>query len=123
MWTIAGVDLNSRLLLGTAQYSAPDVMQRAITASKCEVITASLRRQSPGTKSGQSFWDLVKDLGLRLLPNTAGCRTAEEAIKTARLAQEIFATNWIKLEVIGDDYTLQPDPFELLQAAKVLLQE
>jgi thiazole synthase len=123
MWTVAGVELNSRLFLGTALYSAPDVMQRAIVASGCDVVTVSLRRQSPGNKAGQSFWDLIKELGVRVLPNTAGCRTAEEAVKTARLAKEIFATNWIKLEVIGDDYTLQPDPFELLEATKVLLEE
>lgn len=123
MWTVAGVELNSRLFLGTALYSAPNVMRDAIIASGCEVITVSLRRQSPGTKGGQSFWDLIKKLDVRLLPNTAGCRTAAEAVKTARLARDIFATNWIKLEVIGDDYTLQPDPFELLEAAKTLIEE
>lgn len=123
MWTIGGIALTSRLFLGTALYPSPEIMQAAIIASGAEVITASVRRQSPGTKSGAAFWQILKDTNLKILPNTAGCRTAREAITTAKMTKEIFQTNWIKLEVIGDDYNLQPDPFELLEAAKVLIKD
>lgn len=118
---VAGKKLESRLFIGTALYPSPEIMQEAIIASQAQVVTVSLRRQSPGTKGGAQFWDLVKSLNLNLLPNTAGCRTAKEAITTAEMARELFGTNWIKLEVIGDDYTLQPDPFELVEAAKKLV--
>jgi thiazole synthase len=98
-------------------------MRQAILASGAEVITVSLRRQSPRQQEGAAFWDYVKDLGKHLLPNTAGCRTAREAITIAEMAREVFATPWIKLEVIGDDYNLQPDPFGLVEAAAILVQE
>lgn len=123
MLNIAGVNVGSRLLLGTALYTSPAVMQSVIKAAGCEVVTVSLRRQSPESRGGQRFWSLLTDLGVRLLPNTAGCRTAREAVATARMAREIFDTNWIKLEVIGDDYTLQPDPFELLSATRTLIDD
>jgi thiazole synthase len=123
MWNVAGQTLSSRLFLGTALYSSPETMRQSIIASQAEVITVSLRRQSPGDKGGQRFWELIRELELKLLPNTAGCRTAREAITTAHMAKEIFGTNWIKLEVIGDDYNLQPDVYELLEAAKILIQD
>lgn len=123
MWQIADKKLTSRLFLGTAQYPSPAIMCQAIQTSGTEVVTVSLRRQTAYHAEGHGFWDLIRDLGCHLLPNTAGCRTAKEAITTAQMAREIFNTNWIKLEVIGDDYTLQPDPFELLVAAKELLQQ
>ncbi len=116
-WTVAGQLLHSRLLIGTALYPSLDIMRQAILASGAAVITISLRRQAPTPAAGAAFWDYVKDLGKHLLPNTAGCRTAREAITIAQMARDVFATTWIKLEVIGDDYNLQPDPFGLVEAA------
>ena len=115
-----GVDLRSRLLLGTAQYPSPAVLTEAIRASGAEVVTVSLRRESAAGRSGQAFWSIIRDLGLRVLPNTAGCHSAKVAITTAQMAREVFGTSWIKLEVIGDADTLQPDPFGLVEAARVL---
>lgn len=116
---IDGVELNSRLMLGTALYPSPQIMVDAIKASKAQVITLSVRRQGQG---GQAFWQMIQQLDCHLLPNTAGCHTAHEAITTAEMARELFQTNWIKLEVIGDDYNLQPDPFALVQAAEALVE-
>lgn len=123
MWTVAGKTVSSRLLLGTALYPSPAVMQEAIVASGTGIVTVSLRRQSPSDRAGQQFWELIKRLGLQVLPNTASCRTAAEAVNTAYAAREIFNTNWIKLELIGDDYNLQPDPFELIPAARQLVED
>lgn len=123
MWQLADKWLTSRLLLGTAQYSSLEMMQQSIAESKTEVITLALKRQSPHNKGGETFWQVIKNLNRILLPNTAGCRTAKEAVTTAHLARELFATHWIKLEVFGDEHNLQPDPFELLQAAKILNQQ
>lgn len=120
MWTIAGAELESRLFLGTALYPSPDIMLKAVRAAGAQVITASVRRQAPESSAGGRFWDYLKQSNARILPNTAGCRTAHEAINTAEMTRQIFATDWIKLEVIGDDYTLHPDPFELLKAAREL---
>src|SRR5690606_15765564 len=122
-WSAYGETLNSRLLLGTALYPSPEVMKQAILASEAEVITVSLRRQAPADSGGKSFWDYIGTLGKRLLPNTAGCHSAREAVATAQMSREIFQTNWIKLEVIGDDYNLQPDPFQLLAAAETLIKD
>ena len=112
-----GVTLDSPLMLGTAQYPSPAVMRQAFAASGACVATVSLRRESG---QGQAFGQMVRDLGIHILPNTAGCHNAREAITTARMAREIFETNWIKLEVIGHADTLQPDPFGLLEAAEAL---
>ena len=114
---------SSRFLLGTALYPSPTILNEAIIAAQTEIITVSLRRQSPDTNSGNNFWSLLKQQNLHFLPNTAGCKTSQEAITLAHMAREIFNTNWIKLEVIGDEYTLQPDPFELVNAAKILIKE
>ncbi len=122
MWKLADKIVSSRFLLGTAQYPSLQVMQDAIIASEVNIITVSLKRQSPKERSGSHFWDFIKDLNCHLLPNTAGCHNANEAITTAEMSREIFQTHWIKLEVIGDDYNLQPDPFELVKAAKILVQ-
>jgi thiazole synthase len=122
-WHIAGQTLQSRLFIGTALYPSLETMRQAILASQAEVITLSLRRQSASQNSGAAFWDYVKDLDRHLLPNTAGCRSAKEAITTAEMAREVFNTSWIKLEVIGDDYNLQPDPFGLVEAAAILIKE
>ncbi|MCX7899925.1 MAG: thiazole synthase [Methylocystis sp.] len=115
--------LSSRLLLGTARYPSPAILADAISASACEIVTVSLRREAGGARAGESFWSLIRDLGVRVLPNTAGCGTAKEAIATAQMAREVFATDWIKLEVIGDEDTLQPDVFGLVEAARALADD
>ncbi|AUH33190.1 thiazole synthase [Paracoccus tegillarcae] len=112
-----GVDLRSRLMLGTAQYPSPAVLHDAIEASGAEVITVSLRREG---HEGAKFRDLLSQTGCRILPNTAGCHSVAEAVTTARMARELFGTDWIKLEVIGHADTLQPDPFGLVEAARIL---
>src|SRR6059058_3629772 len=94
-------ELTSRLLIGSALYPSPAIMQAAIRASGAEIVTVSLRRESAGGKSGGAFWELIRELGVTVLPNTAGCRTVEEAVATAEMARELFDTPWIKLEVIG----------------------
>lgn len=121
-WHAYGTALSSRFFIGTALYPSPAVMEQAITASGSEVITVALRRQAPESAGGQSFWDRLQRLGLRLLPNTAGCFRAAEAVTLAEMSRELFGTHWIKLEVMGDDYNLQPDPFELVDAARTLIR-
>jgi thiazole synthase len=118
-----GVDLGSRLLLGTARYPSPKVLAESIKASAAEVVTVSLRREAGPDRDGQSFWSIIRSLGVRVLPNTAGCHTVKEAVTTAHMARELFDTPWIKLEVIRDDETLQPDVFGLVEAARVLTEE
>ncbi|AXC50636.1 thiazole synthase [Paracoccus suum] len=120
------VELSSRLLLGTAQYPSPQVLTDAIAASGCGVVTVSLRREAAGAGTGvggAGFWSLLQGCSARMLPNTAGCTTAREAITTAHMAREVFGTPWIKLEVIGNADTLQPDPFALVEAARTLCAE
>ena len=118
-----GVDLGSRLLLGTARYPSPKVLADAIKASGAEVVTVSLRREAGPDRDGQSFWSIIRSLGVRVLPNTAGCHSVKEAVTTAHMARELFDTPWIKLEVIRDDETLQPDVFGLVEAARVLSED
>ncbi len=121
MWQLADRTLDSRLLIGSALYPSPQVMQDAIRASGAQVVTLSLRRQSPGAGGGSDFWNRLQELDINLLPNTAGCHSVKAAVTTAQMARELFGTRWVKLEVIGDDYNLQPDPFGLLEAARELL--
>ncbi len=121
-WQLYGKKFQSRFLIGTALYSSPQVMSDAIRASGAQIITVSLRRQNPAQGGGNTLWDYIRQLGCDLLPNTAGCRTVKEAVTLAQMAREIFATDWIKLEVIGDDYNLQPDPFGTLEAAQQLIK-
>ncbi|PBC03744.1 thiazole synthase [Mesorhizobium sp. WSM3860] len=118
-----GQKLSSRLLLGTALYPSPAVMAEAVKASGTEIVTVSLRRETSGGKAGGQFWSLVQSLGVRVLPNTAGCHSVSEAVTTARMAREVFGTDWIKLEVIGNHDTLQPDVFGLVEAARMLASE
>ncbi|WP_136685292.1 thiazole synthase [Falsirhodobacter xinxiangensis] len=115
-----GEELGSALMLGTAGYPSPAVLARAFRVSGAGVATVSLRREAGG---GQDFWALVQDLGVRLLPNTAGCHGVREAVTTAQMAREVFGTDWIKLEVIGHADTLQPDVFGLVEAARILSAE
>ena len=104
-------------MLGTAQYPSPAVLEAAFRGSQASVATVSLRREAG---MGQAFWQIIRSLGVHVLPNTAGCHSAQEAVTTAKMAREVFETNWIKLEVIGNADTLQPDPFGLLEATEVL---
>jgi len=120
------VELGSRLLLGTARYPSPAILSEAIKTSRAAVVTVSLRRElgsGRDRREGEAFWTLIREAGVRVLPNTAGCHSAKEAITTAQMAREVFGTHWIKLEVIGEADTLQPDVFELVEAARVLSDE
>lgn len=115
--------LHSRMLLGTSRYPSPAILIEAVRASRAEVVTVSLRREAAGERAGQGFWSIIRDLGVQVLPNTAGCHSAKEAVTTAQMAREVFGTPWIKLEVVGEDDTLQPDLFGLVEAARILSDE
>lgn len=125
--TIYDQKLSSRLLIGSALYPSPEIMKQAIIASGAQVITLSLKRQNPQEQSGAQIWQFIQDAVAQvngyLLPNTAGCKTAKEAVTLAKMSRELFQTDWVKLEVIGDDYNLQPDPIELLSATEQLLAD
>ncbi len=123
MLTLYNKQLSSRLLLGTAQYPSPSILLDAIKASGTQIVTVSLRRETAGGRSGDGFWSIIRSLDVHVLPNTAGCHTAKEAVLTAQMARDLFATDWIKLEVIGNHDTLQPDVFALVEAARVLSDE
>jgi thiazole synthase len=123
MWQLADQLLQSRVLLGTSNYPAFDILEQAIIAAKTQVLTVSLKKANPSERAGKSFWELLQKTGCHILPNTAGCRTSIEAIKLAHIAREIFGTSWIKLEITGDDHMLAPNPFELLKAAEVLIAQ
>jgi thiazole synthase len=123
MRSLYGVELPSRLMLGTAQYPSPAIMAEAFRASGASVATVSLRRESGMSRAGQAFWQIIRELGVRVLPNTAGCHSVKEAVTTAQMAREVFGTPWIKLEVIGHTDTLQPDVFALVEAARLLTAE
>jgi len=106
-----GQSFASRLLLGTARYPSPGVMRAAVELAQPAMLTASLRRQNlqAGEATPNNFWAMLSELKVPMLPNTAGCHSVQEVITTAQMAREVFGTPWIKLELIGDDYTLQPD--------------
>lgn len=120
-WELGGREWSSRLIVGTGGFRSLEQMEEALAASGAEIVTVALRRVDPDAKG--SVLDVVERLGLFALPNTAGCFTARDAVRTARLAREAFGTDWIKLEVIGDDRTLYPDAVELLDAAETLVGE
>ncbi|CAG2140077.1 Thiazole synthase [compost metagenome] len=131
-FVLYGESFASRLLLGTARYPSPATLQAAVEASRPAMITVALRRQSAvgkgdgsdgQTLGGQPFWQMLRALGVPVLPNTAGCFTAQEVITTAMMAREVFETDWIKLELIGDDYTLQPDTLNMPAVAETLIKE
>jgi thiazole synthase len=119
--TIAGRTLHSRLLLGTGGFASLELLAESISASGSELVTVALRRVDPAARG--SLIDVLEQEGVELLPNTAGCFTARDAVLTAKLAREAFATDWIKLEVIGDEDTLLPDAPELLKAAELLVDD
>ncbi|MBO1324091.1 thiazole synthase [Acetobacter sp. TBRC 12305] len=118
-----GTTLSSPLMLGTAQYPSPDILRAAVLAAQPGVVTVSLRREGARARAGQAFWSLIQELGVPVLPNTAGCHTVKEAVTTAHMAREVFGTDWIKLEVIGEQDTLQPDVFGLVEAARILAED
>ena len=125
-WSVAGTPLTSRFLLGTAGYPSPQVLRDAMLASGSQVVTVGLRRQLAAAGDNgfvRMIQDTLKQTGARLLPNTAGCTTAREAVQLAHMARELYGTPWIKLEVVGDEYTLQPDPVQLLEAARQLSRD
>jgi thiazole synthase len=125
--SIYGENLDSRLLIGSALYPSPQIMKQAILASGSQVVTLSLKRQNPTEQGGQQIWqflqEIIEQTQGHLLPNTAGCKTAKEAVTLAKMSRELFKTNWVKLEVVGDDYNLQPDPIELLTATEALIKD
>ncbi|HET8567168.1 MAG TPA: sulfur carrier protein ThiS [Solirubrobacterales bacterium] len=120
-WELGGRQWSSRLIAGTGGFRSLEQMETALQASGTEIVTVALRRIDPAAEG--SVLDVIDRLGLFALPNTAGCYTARDAVRTARLAREAFGTDWIKLEVIGDDRTLYPDAVELLDAAEQLVGE
>ncbi|WP_016956789.1 thiazole synthase [Catenovulum agarivorans] len=120
---IYGQKFSSRLLIGSALYPSPKVMQDSIAASQAQIVTVSLRRQSPESGGGNMFWQQIKDLGLTILPNTAGCHSIQEAVTLAQMSREIFETDWVKLELVGDEYNLQPDPIDLVKATEILIND
>src|SRR6201989_1885042 len=123
MLNFYGKTFSSRLLIGSALYPSPAIMRGAIRASGANIVTVSLRREAAGGKTGDAFWSLIRELGVTVLPNTAGCRSVREAVTTAKLARELFGTSWIKLEVIADNDTLQPDVVGLVEAATILIKD
>ncbi|WP_375665964.1 thiazole synthase [Bartonella sp. TT121SHDZB] len=123
MLNLYGRQFSSRLLLGTAQYPSPAILRDAIHKSNTEIVTVSLRRETAGGKQSGQFWKFLQELGVTVLPNTAGCYTVKEAVTTAQLARDLFKTAWIKLEIIGNSDTLQPNIFSLIEAAQILNNE
>src|SRR3954468_12124473 len=122
-FVIAGHTFTSRLIVGTGKYSSPSVMVKAHEASGAEMVTVAVRRVNISDRTKESLLDYIDTSRYFLLPNTAGCYTAEEAIRTARLGREAGLSNWVKLEVIGDERTLFPDNTALLEATRVLVRE
>ncbi len=120
---VAGVTLRSRLFLGTGKYTSDQAMTGALEASGCELVTVALRRLDLDNPNKKTILDVIDWKRFRILPNTAGCRTAEEAIRIARLARSMGLSDWVKLEVIPDPRYLFPDPEETLKAARVLVDE
>jgi len=122
-WSLGDTHLQSRLMIGSALYPSPQVMQTAIEASGADIVTVSLRRQTAGQNMDTNHWQWLNQMPVHWLPNTAGCYGVREAVTTAHMAREMFDTHWLKLEVIGDEQTLQPDPFGLVEAADLLIKD
>jgi thiazole synthase len=114
----------SRMLLGTSRYPSPSILQAAVLRAQPAMLTASLRRQNLSTADTPNrFWELLSTLAVPVLPNTAGCHSVAEVITTAHMAREVFDTPWLKLELIGDDYTLQPDTLNLVEVSARLIKD
>jgi thiazole synthase len=122
-FSIAGREFRSRLIVGTGKYRSFPEMQRCHEASGAEMVTVAVRRVNLTDRSKESLIDYIDRTKIFILPNTAGCYTADDAIRTAMLAREVGLSNWVKLEVIGDEKTLFPDNFGLLEATRVLVKE
>lgn len=118
-WVLAGRTLSSRLIVGTGGAPSLDVLKRVLDASGTALTTVAMRRVAPA--GAGSLLGMLAESGVQILPNTAGCRTASEALLVARLGREALGTDWVKLEVVADDHTLLPDPVELLEAARLLV--
>lgn len=123
MLTIADRSYESRLIMGTGGSSSQEMLEKALIASGTQLTTVAMRRYSAATGGGESVFELMQRLGIDPLPNTAGCRTARDAVITAKLAREALRTNWVKLEVIADEHTLLPDVTETLDACELLIDE
>lgn len=123
VFKIAGKEFRSRLIVGTGKYRSFQEMARAHQASGAEIVTVAVRRVNLTDKSKESMLDYIDRSKFFILPNTAGCYSAEEAVRAARLAREVGLSNWVKLEVIGDEKTLFPDNFELVKATETLVRE
>jgi thiazole synthase len=125
-WQVGEVLLHSRFLLGTAGYPSPQVLAESISVAQTQIVTVGLKR-TLAAQGDNGFVTIVQNAlkqgQARLLPNTAGCRSAREAIQLAHMARELYDTPWLKLEVVGDEHTLQPDPFELVSAAEQLVRD
>jgi len=119
-WVLAGRELSSRLILGTGGVQSLEVLRQVLDGSGAALATVAMRRVTPGEGS---LLGTLRQAGVQVLPNTAGCHTASEALLTARLGREALATDWVKLEVVADDHTLLPDPVELLDAARMLVAD
>src|SRR5438105_11983441 len=122
-FVIAGKHFSSRLIVGTGKYSSPAVMVKAHEASGADMVTVAVRRVNISDRSKESLLDYIDSSRYFLLPNTAGCYTADDAIRTARLGREVGLSHWVKLEVIGNEQTLFPDNEALLEATRVLVKE
>jgi thiazole synthase len=122
-WDLGGRMLTSRLITGTGGATSLDVMRRVLAATGSQVTTVAMRRVGHYALGGGSLLEVIQQAGAEILPNTAGCHTAAEALLTARLAREALETDWVKLEVVADDKTLLPDPVELLDAARKLVAD
>ena len=120
---IAGKSFSSRLIVGTGKYSSHDVMRQAHLASETDMVTVAVRRVNISDRTKESLLDYIDTSKIFLLPNTAGCYTADEAVRTARLGREAGLSNWVKLEVIGDERTLFPDNEALIEATRILVKE
>jgi len=120
-WTIGGRTLTSRLIVGTGGAQSLDVLRKVLAASQTQLTTVAMRRVSAGGEG--SLVGMIRQAGVDLLPNTAGCHTATEALLVARLAREALGTDWVKLEVVADDITLLPDPEELIEAARMFVAD
>jgi thiazole synthase len=122
-FSVYGKKLESRMLIGSSLYPSPEIMQETILASRAEIVTVSLRRETANETEGAHFWDHLKNLNINILPNTAGCFSVAEAVTTAHMARNLFGTKWIKLEVLGDRDILHPDPVGMIDAARTLIAD
>lgn len=123
MLKIADKEFESHLVMGTGGATSFDILEQSLKASGTQLTTVAMRRHSAHTQGGESIFELLTRLSIDLLPNTAGCRTARDAVLTAQLAREALGTNWVKVEVIADDHTLLPDTTELLDACETLVND